>query len=243
MWIELNWIKTRLIPYPVTESLLMTWPLLPVRLWGTLQSYFDQDLMFKSHIKQLWRASFFHPYNNSNIKSIPSKSSLKKMIQAFVNCRAALAGPETSDWYCQQGSQLSCAGLSTLVTCSIYNEWQILLLTCKSLNCLAPCYLRDRFVLYQPRTLCSQSAGLLTLPREFKSRARGRTFRFQAAFLNLPVLAFLCHLPSVELTVIYIILKYFLTDIMNMKCISLHTAIQEDSKLMYQSQTWQKSWR
>ncbi|XP_065326144.1 uncharacterized protein LOC134624237 [Pelmatolapia mariae] len=69
-------------------------------------------------------------------------------------------------------------------------EFKILLLTYKVLNNQAPSYLNDLVVPYHPiRALRSRSAGLLVVPRVFKSRMGGRAFSFQAPLLwnQLPV--------------------------------------------------------
>ena len=69
-------------------------------------------------------------------------------------------------------------------------EFKILLLTYKALNGQAPSYLKELIVPYYPtRTLHSQNAGLLVVPRVSKSRMRGRAFSYQAPLLwnHLPV--------------------------------------------------------
>ena len=60
-------------------------------------------------------------------------------------------------------------------------EFKILLLAYKALNVQAPHYLHDLVMLYAPnQAFCSQSAGLLVVPRISKSRLRGRVFCYQA---------------------------------------------------------------
>ena len=69
-------------------------------------------------------------------------------------------------------------------------EFKILLLTYKALKGLAPSYLKDLIVPYYPnRSLRSESAGLLVVPRILKSRMGGRAFSYQAPLLwnQLPV--------------------------------------------------------
>ena len=69
-------------------------------------------------------------------------------------------------------------------------EFKILLLTYKALNGQAPSYLKELLVPYYPtRTLRSQNAGLLVVPRVSKSRMGGRAFKYQAPLLwnHLPV--------------------------------------------------------
>ena len=60
-------------------------------------------------------------------------------------------------------------------------QFKILLFTNKVLNNRAPSYLKDLIVGYFPnRALCSQTAGLLVVPRVSKSRMGGRAFSYQA---------------------------------------------------------------
>ncbi|MEY6417160.1 hypothetical protein WJF81_24955, partial [Salmonella enterica subsp. enterica serovar Corvallis] len=71
-------------------------------------------------------------------------------------------------------------------------EFKILLLTYKALNDLAPSYIRDLIGPYVPnRALCSQTAGLLVVPRVSRSRMGGRSFSYQAPLLwnQLPCLS------------------------------------------------------
>ncbi|TWW66951.1 hypothetical protein D4764_20G0009830 [Takifugu flavidus] len=67
--------------------------------------------------------------------------------------------------------------------------FKTLLLTYKVLRGLAPSYLEELVIPYQPnRPLCSQNAGLLVVPR-VSSRMGGRAFSYQAPLLwnRLPV--------------------------------------------------------
>ena len=69
-------------------------------------------------------------------------------------------------------------------------EFKILLLTYKTLNGIGPSYLKELIVpYYQSRSLRSQHAGLLVIPRVSKSSMGGRAFSYQAPLLwnNLPV--------------------------------------------------------
>src|SRR4029434_1284164 len=68
-------------------------------------------------------------------------------------------------------------------------DFKVLLLTYKALNDLAPNYLKELVVPYCPlRPLCSQSAGLLVIPRISKTTVGGRAFSYRAPLLwnNLP---------------------------------------------------------
>uniref|UniRef100_A0AAZ3PI26 Reverse transcriptase domain-containing protein n=1 Tax=Oncorhynchus tshawytscha TaxID=74940 RepID=A0AAZ3PI26_ONCTS len=63
-------------------------------------------------------------------------------------------------------------------------DFKVLLLTYKALHGLAPTYLSDLVLPYIPtRTLRSQDAGLLIVPRISKQTAGGRAFSYRAPFL------------------------------------------------------------
>ena len=63
-------------------------------------------------------------------------------------------------------------------------DFKILLLTYKALTGLPPLYFQDLIVPYIPKsTLRSGSAGILVVPRIYKSRLGGRAFSYQAALL------------------------------------------------------------
>ena len=69
-------------------------------------------------------------------------------------------------------------------------EFKVLLLTYKALNDQAPSYLKDLLVPYHPtRTLRSQDADLLVVPKICKSRLGARAFSYQAPLLwnHLPL--------------------------------------------------------
>ena len=63
-------------------------------------------------------------------------------------------------------------------------DFKVLLLTYKALHRLAPTYLSDLVLPYIPtRTLRSQDAGLLIVPRISNQTAGGRAFSYRAPFL------------------------------------------------------------
>ena len=63
-------------------------------------------------------------------------------------------------------------------------DFKVLLLTYKALHELTPTYLSDLVLPYIPtRTLWSQDAGLLIVPRISKQTAGGRAFSYRAPFL------------------------------------------------------------
>src|SRR4029434_7851816 len=64
-------------------------------------------------------------------------------------------------------------------------DFKVLLLTYKALNDLAPNYLKELVVPYcPPRSLCSQSTGLLVIPRISKTTIGGRAFSYRAPLLT-----------------------------------------------------------
>ena len=63
-------------------------------------------------------------------------------------------------------------------------DFKVLLLTYKALHGLAPTYLSDLVLPYIPtRTLRSQDAGLLIVPRISKQTTGSRAFYYRAPFL------------------------------------------------------------
>ncbi|XP_057690967.1 uncharacterized protein LOC130915167, partial [Corythoichthys intestinalis] len=166
---------------------------------------FDPDLSFKAHIKQTCRTAFFHLRNIAKIRNILSKSDAEKLIHAFVTsrldyCNSLLAAcPKSS----LKGLQLVQNAAARLLTGTNRREhitpvlqalhwlpvefrikFKILLLTFKTINGLGPSYLTDALVPYRPnRTLRSQNAGLLVVPRVYKSTVGARAFSHQAPVL------------------------------------------------------------
>uniref|UniRef100_A0A669EZ97 Reverse transcriptase domain-containing protein n=1 Tax=Oreochromis niloticus TaxID=8128 RepID=A0A669EZ97_ORENI len=172
---------------------------------------FDQDMSFNAHIKQICKTAFFHLRNISKIRNILSRSDAEKLVHAFITsrldyCNSLLSGCPKNSLKSLQLIQNAAARVLTgtrkrehisPVLASLHwlpvksrIEFKILLLTYKVLNNQAPSYLNDLVVPYHPiRALRSRSAGLLAVPRVFKSRMGGRAFSFQAPLLwnQLPV--------------------------------------------------------
>ncbi|XP_067351072.1 uncharacterized protein [Channa argus] len=172
---------------------------------------FDQDLSFKSHIKQISRTAFFHLRNIAKIRSILSQSDAEKLVHAFVTsrldyCNSLLSGCPSNSLKSLQLIQNAAARVLTgtskrdHISPSLASlhwlpikfriEFKTLLLTYKALNGQAPSYIEDLIAPYHPsRPLRSQNAGLLVVPRISKSRMGGRAFSYQAPLLwnQLPV--------------------------------------------------------
>ncbi|XP_070409963.1 uncharacterized protein [Nothobranchius furzeri] len=173
---------------------------------------FDQDMSFKSQVKQVCRISFFHLRNIAKIRSILSKSDAEKLVHAFITsrldyCNSLLSGsPQNLVKSLQLVQNAAARVLMRIkkrdhispVLASLHwlpvkfrIDFKILLLTYKALNNQAPSYISDLIVPYVPnRALRSQTAGLLVVPRKSKIRMGGRSFSYQAPLLwnQLPAL-------------------------------------------------------
>lgn len=172
---------------------------------------FDQDLSFKAHIKQACRTAFFHLRNIAKIRDILPQSDAEKLIHAFVTsrldyCNSLLAACPKSSLRNLQLVQNAAARLLTRTNrrehitpilkslhwlpIEFRIKFKILLITYKAIKGMAPSYLQDVIVPYQPnRTLRSQNASLLVIPRISKSTVGNRAFSYQAPVLwnQLPV--------------------------------------------------------
>uniref|UniRef100_UPI000D3040EA uncharacterized protein LOC112434934 n=1 Tax=Maylandia zebra TaxID=106582 RepID=UPI000D3040EA len=172
---------------------------------------FDQDMSFNTHIKQICKTAFLHLRNISKVRNILSQSDAEELVHAFItsrldDCNSLLSGCPKNSLKSLQLIQNAAARVLTgtrkrehisPVLASLHwlpvksrIEFKILLLTYKVLNNQAPSYLNDLVVPYHPiRALRSRTAGLLVVPRVFKSRMGGRAFSFQAPLLwnQLPV--------------------------------------------------------
>ncbi|XP_042341350.1 uncharacterized protein LOC121942262, partial [Plectropomus leopardus] len=173
-----------------------------VRNLGVL---FDQDLSFASHIKQTSRTAFFHLRNIAKIRHILSQTDAEKLVHAFVTsrldyCNSLLFGCPNKSLRSLQLVQNAAARVLTRskkrdhispVLASLHwlpvksrIEFKILLLTYKALNGQAPSYLSQLIVPYQPsRSLRSENAGLLVVPKISKSRLGTRAFSYHAPLL------------------------------------------------------------
>ncbi|XP_070840477.1 uncharacterized protein, partial [Chaetodon trifascialis] len=172
---------------------------------------FDQDMCFHSHVKQISRTAFFHLRNIAKIRHILSQNDAEKLVHAFVTsrldyCNSLLSGCPNSLLNILQLLQNAAARvltktrkrdhispiLATLhwLPVKFRMEFKILLLTYKAINGQAPSYLKELIVPYCPtRTLRSQNAGLLMVPKVSKSRTGVRAFSYQSPLLwnHLPV--------------------------------------------------------
>ena len=192
-------------------ALLDGFTLAPRTTVRNLGVIFDQDISFNSHMKQISKNAFFHLRNIAKIRHILSQKDAEKLVHAFVTsrldyCNSLLSGCpnksiKTLRWIQNASAHvLTRAGIRDHISPILASlhwlpvklriEFKILLLTYKALNDRAPSYLKDLIVPYYPnRTLRSQNAGLLVVPKISKSRIGARAFSHQAPLLwnHLPL--------------------------------------------------------
>ncbi|XP_062849601.1 uncharacterized protein LOC134311857, partial [Trichomycterus rosablanca] len=170
----------------------------------------DSDLSFDTHVNNITRVVFYHLRNISKIRNILSVNDAEKLIHAFITsrldyCNALLTGCSGRSINKLQLVQNAAARVLTRtkkfdhispVLSSLHwmpvkfrIDYKILLLTYKALHGLAPQYLSELINHYNPaRSLHSQDAGLLIVPKIKKITAGGRAFSYKAPQLwnNLP---------------------------------------------------------
>ncbi len=201
-------LRNQLINDTVTLNDISLTSALTVRNLGVT---FDQNLSFDSHIKEISRTAFFHLRNISKIRSFLSQNDAEKLIHAFVTsrldyCNSLLSGCPNKSLKTLRLVQNTAARFLTgtrkkdnisPILASLHwlpvnsrIDFKVLLLTYKALHGQAPSYLEDLIVPYHPnKTLRSQNAGLLVIPRISKSCLGGRAFCYRAPLLwnQLPI--------------------------------------------------------
>ncbi len=158
----------------------------------------DCKLSFENHISHVIKTAFFHLRNTGKLRNMLPVSDAEKLVHAFMTsrldyCNALLAGCPASSINKLQVVQNAVARVLTrsrkydyitqilrslhwlpIKFCISYN---ILLLTYKALNGLAPAYLTSLLFRYNPScSLRSQNSGLLVVPRIAKATKGGRAF-------------------------------------------------------------------
>ena len=163
------------------------------------------------NISRLFQGQLFSIFVTWQKSETLSKNDVEKFIHAFVtskldNCNALLSGyPDKVINKLQLVLNMAARILTrtkifdhiTPVLASLHwlpvkarADFKVLLLTYKALHGLAPTYLSDLVLPYIPtRTLQSQDADLLIVPRISKQTAGGRAFSYRAQFLwnGLPI--------------------------------------------------------
>ncbi|WP_438638150.1 hypothetical protein, partial [Paraclostridium dentum] len=132
-------------------------------------------------------------------RSILSQSDAEKLVHAFVTsrldyCNSLLSGCPSNSLRSLQLIQNAAAKvltgtskrdhISPSLASLHWLPFKTLLLSYKAWNGQAPSYIEDLIVPYHPsRSLRSQNAGLLVVPRISKVRMGGRAFSYQAPLL------------------------------------------------------------
>ncbi len=160
----------------------------------------DSDLSFENHISNITKTAFFHLRNISKLRNMLSVSDAEKLVHAFRTsrldyCNALIGGCPASSINKLQIVHNAAARvltrsrkydhitpiLQSLHWIKFHISYNILLLTYKALNGLAPAYLTNLLSRYNPtRSLRAQNSGLLVVPRIAKSTKGGRTFSYLA---------------------------------------------------------------
>ena len=158
----------------------------------------DSNLSFENHISHVTKTAFFHLRNIAKLRNMLPVPDAEKLVHAFMTsrldyCNALLGGCSASSINKLQVVQNAAARVLTRsrkydhITPILQSlhwlpikfriSYKILLLTYKALNGLAPAYLTSLLPRYNPsRSLRSQNAGLLIVPRIAKSTKGGRAF-------------------------------------------------------------------
>ena len=214
-FLQLNADKTEIIvfgPQKQRESVichLQSLSLKPSSKVRNLGVILDSDLNFNSHIKSVTSAAFYHLKNIARIKNIVSKADLEILIHAFVSsrldyCNGLLTG--LSKQAVKQLQYIQNAAARVLTRTRKYDhispvlrslhwlpvaqriDFKTALLVYKSLHGLAPKYITDMLVPYEPaRALRSTGTGLLLVLR-VRTKHGEAAFQIHAAKIwnNLP---------------------------------------------------------
>ena len=164
---------------------------------------YDQRLTMESHISSISRTCSMYLYNIGRVRKYLTKDACKTLVHAFIisrldYCNALLYGLPKSSIYRLQKIQNNAARIITRtkrrehispVLRSLHwlpilsrIDHKIMSLTFKAINNLAPKYLQEMITIYEPtRTLRSQSASLLQVPKIGKTKLIDRGFPAAAA--------------------------------------------------------------
>uniref|UniRef100_A0A671UM61 Reverse transcriptase domain-containing protein n=1 Tax=Sparus aurata TaxID=8175 RepID=A0A671UM61_SPAAU len=159
----------------------------PTQSVKNLGVIFDSELNFIPHIRNMTKIGFYHLKNIARVRPFLSQASTEVLMHAFISCRldycnALLSGLPKKSTLNLQLLQNSAARVLTRtrgrehITPVLESlhwlpvrfriDFKVLLLVFKCLNGIAPSYLSDLLLPYQPsRTLRSSGSGLLSLPK------------------------------------------------------------------------------
>uniref|UniRef100_A0AAY4DRN7 Reverse transcriptase domain-containing protein n=1 Tax=Denticeps clupeoides TaxID=299321 RepID=A0AAY4DRN7_9TELE len=200
--------RHKLADYTITLDSLCISPSIEVKDLGII---IDAGLSFSSHVDNVTRIAFFHLRNIAKIRNIISMHDAEKLVHAFITsrldyCNALLSGCSSR---CMSKLQLVQNAAARVLTrtrkfdhitpvlqslhwlpIKFRIDYKILLLTYKALNGLAPQYMSELLVPYEPpRPLRSMGAGSILVPKVQKVTAGSRSFSYRAPQLwnSLPV--------------------------------------------------------
>ena len=160
----------------------------------------DSDLNFRSHIKSITLAAFYHLKNIARIKGIVSKLDLERLILAFVSSRLDYCNgllTLLSKRAVRQLQYIQNAAARVLTRTRKYDhislvlrslnwlpvaqriDFKTALLVYKSLHGLVPKYISDILEPYEPtRTLRTSGRGLLLLVPRVGTKQGEAVFQF-----------------------------------------------------------------
>ena len=191
-FLQLNNTKTEIILFTPPNNISHQQALGPlsVNIKPTARNlgvHFDSDLTFIPHVNKLVQSCFYHLRSISKIKHMLTPPDLEKVIHAFIfsrldDCNSLLSGINRKSLSCLQLVQNSAARLLTgfnrhqhitPILASIHwlpvcfrIDFKILLITFKARSGLAPSYIADILIPYEPaRSLRSSGGALLTVPK------------------------------------------------------------------------------
>ena len=164
--------------------------------------HFDSDLTFIPHINKLVQSCFYHLRSISKIKHMLTPPDLEKVIHALIfsrldYCNSLLSGINQKSLSRLQLVQNSAARLLTgfnrhqhitPILASLHwlpvcfrIDFKILLITFKARSGLAPSYIADILIPYEPaRSLRSSGGALLTVPKSRLKTKGDRAFATRA---------------------------------------------------------------
>ena len=200
---ELLVISSRYRPRPSLDSIVVgncrACPSVSARNIGVV---FDQTLSIEKHVNSVCKAALFHLRNIAKIREYLTVDSTKILVHGFVicrldNCNSLLVGSPKYLFQKLQRIQNCDARLVAQLPKAVRTSpilqklhwlpveqrviFKVLLLTCKALNNLAPVYISNLLVPYEPsRNLRSTDKYLLRMPQTHLKTYGDRAFSVAA---------------------------------------------------------------